>query len=150
MAAEFDSSSGSSSFANSVHASLFMGLNFSHGINFAKDVRSKFNVDVHPSPQVGHFLMVDSFGRANFCMEEDLISIALESVIGGFCGELKVALIKDRVFYFCVSTKEVGFHILKLRRFACAQFKCFIHLWGRGGPNWRWEYRHWNLQCEAD
>jgi hypothetical protein len=33
-----------------------------------------------------------------------------------------VSLIKDRVFYFCVSTKEVGFHILKLRRFACAQF----------------------------
>jgi hypothetical protein len=86
MAAEIDSSSGSSSFANSVHASLFMGLNFSHGINFAKDVRSKFNVDVHPSPEVGHFLMEVSFGRANFRMEEDLISIALELVIGGFCG----------------------------------------------------------------
>jgi hypothetical protein len=143
-------SSGASSFANSVHASLFMGLNFSHGINFAKDVRSKFNVDVHPSPEVGQFSMVVSFGRANFRMEEDLVSIALEAVIGGFCGELKVALLRDRVFSFCVSTKEVGFHILKMRRFACAQFKCFFHLWGRGGPNWRWEFKNWQLQCDAD
>ncbi|KAM0868195.1 hypothetical protein ACQ4PT_041499 [Festuca glaucescens] len=145
-----DSLIGEGSFANSVHASLFMGLNFSHGNNFAKDVRYKFNVDVHPSSKDGHFLMVVSFGRANFRMEEDLVSIALESVIGGYCGELKVALIKDRVFSFCFSSKEVGFHILKLRRFACAQFKCFFHLWGRGGPNWRWEYRNWCLQCEAD
>jgi hypothetical protein len=41
MAAETDSSSSSSSFANSVHASLLMGINFSHGINFAKDVQSE-------------------------------------------------------------------------------------------------------------
>jgi hypothetical protein len=147
---ECGSSSGASSFANSVHASLFMGLNFSHGINFAKDVKNKFNVDVHPSPEVGQFSMVVSFGRANFRMEEDLVSIALEAVIGGFCGELKVTLLRDRVFSFCVSTKEVGFHILKMRRFACAQFKCFFHLWGRGGPNWRWEFKNWQMQCDAD
>jgi hypothetical protein len=71
-------------------------------------------------------MMVVAFGRANFQMEEDLVSIALEAAIGGSCGNLKVSLIKDRVFSFCVANKNVGFHILKLRRFLCQQFKCYF------------------------
>jgi hypothetical protein len=94
-----------------VHSSLSMGLDFSHGMNFAKDVRSKFNRQVHPSAKSGHFTMVVSFGRANFKLEEDLVSIALEAVIGALCSELKVSIIRDRVFSFCVSRKDVGFHI---------------------------------------
>ncbi|KAM0861076.1 hypothetical protein ACQ4PT_046145 [Festuca glaucescens] len=62
----------SDSFALSVHASLILGLSFSHGNNFAKDVRNKFHADVHPSAKSGHFMMTVSFGRANFKMEEDL------------------------------------------------------------------------------
>jgi hypothetical protein len=94
-----------------VHSSLSMGLDFSHGMNFAKDVRSKFNRQVHPSAKSGHFTMVVSFGRANFKLEEDLVSIALEAVIGALCSELNVSIIRDRVFSFCVSRKDVGFHI---------------------------------------
>ncbi|KAM0894957.1 hypothetical protein ACQ4PT_024153 [Festuca glaucescens] len=139
-----------SSFANSVHASLFRGLSFSHGLNFAKDVKNFFNVDVHPSSKSCNFLMVVSFGHANFRMEEDLVSIALESVIGGYCGNLKVSLIKDRVFSFCVSAKDVGFHVLKLRKYSCQQFQCYFHLWGRGGPNWKWEFNQWNIQTKAE
>ncbi|KAM0927092.1 hypothetical protein ACQ4PT_003199 [Festuca glaucescens] len=139
-----------SSFANSVHASLFMGLSFSHGLNFAKDVKKKFNVDVHPSFKSGNFLMVVSFGRANFRMDEDLVSISLVSVLGGYCGNLKVSLIRDRVFSFCVSTKEVGFHVLKLRKYSCQQFQCYFHLWGRGGPNWKWEFNRWNIQVRDE
>jgi hypothetical protein len=92
-----------------VHAALFRGLSFSHGINFAKDVKSKFNTDVHPSSHAGLFLMVVAFflnilmvvafGRSNFQMEKDLVSISLEAAIGGSCGNLKVSLIKDRVFF---------------------------------------------------
>jgi hypothetical protein len=121
--------------AMAVHSSLSMGLDFSHGMNFAKDVRSKFNRQVHPSAKSGHFTMVVSFGRAKFKLDEDLVSIALEAIIGGLCGELKVSIIRERVFSFCVSSKDVGFHILKLKRYSCPQFKCFFHLWGHGGPN---------------
>ncbi|KAM0861075.1 hypothetical protein ACQ4PT_046145 [Festuca glaucescens] len=140
----------SDSFALSVHASLILGLSFSHGNNFAKDVRNKFHADVHPSAKSGHFMMTVSFGRANFKMEEDLVSIALEAVIGGYCGELKVSLLRDRVFSFCVSNKAVGFHILKLRKFSCTQFKCFFHLWGRGGPNWKREFYQWQRENDAE
>jgi hypothetical protein len=132
------------------HAALFKDLDFSHGINFAKDVKNKFHKEVHPSSSSGHFLMVVAFGRATFKLEEDLVGIALESAIGGFCGQLKVSQLQDRVFSFTVSNKEVGFHILKLRKFACKLFKCFFYLWGRGGPNWTWEFQRWQREREEE
>jgi hypothetical protein len=127
-----------------------MGLDFTHGSNFPKDVLRKFNRKVHPSADSGHFTMVVSFGRANFKLEEDLVSIALEAAIGAFCGETKVSLIKDRVFSFCVSSKAVGFHILKLRKFSCPQFKCYFHLWGRGGPHWEREFVMWQKESDKE
>jgi hypothetical protein len=95
-------------------------------------------------------MMVVSFGRTVFKMEESSVSVALEAVIGGQCDQLKVSGLGERIFYFCVASKEVGFHILKLRRFACAQFKCFFHLWGRGGPNWKWEFAQWKKEIEEE
>jgi hypothetical protein len=29
----------------------------------------------------------------------------------------------------------VGFHIYKLRKYECAQFKIFFNLWNNGGPD---------------
>jgi hypothetical protein len=125
------------------HGALSPGFSFSHGRNFAKDVLAKFQSTVAPSDESGHFMMVVSFGRSAFKIEEWSASVALEAAIGGQCDNLKVSELSERVFSFCVASKEVGFHILKLRKFACAQFKCFFHLWGRGGPNWKWEFLQW-------
>jgi hypothetical protein len=80
------------------HADLNLGFAFSHGRNFAKDVLAKFQTTVAPSEDTGHFQMVVSFGRANFKMQEDLVGIALEAVIGGQCDHLKVSWLNDRVF----------------------------------------------------
>jgi hypothetical protein len=132
------------------HAALFKDLDFSHGIIFSKVVKNKFHKEVHPSSSSGHFLMVVAFGRATFKLEEDLVGIALEAAISGFCGQLKVSLLQDRVFSFTVSNKEVGFHILKLRKFSCTHFKCFFYLWGRGGPNWTWEFQRWQREMEEE
>jgi hypothetical protein len=128
---------------SSVYASLKLGLEFSHGKNFSKDVRSKFHSAVHPSSSSGHFIMVVSFGRANFRMDEDLVALALEACLGGFCGELLVSTLKDRVFTFAVASKAVAFHILKLKQYRCQQFKCYFHLWSGGGPNWMREFSLW-------
>jgi hypothetical protein len=123
-------------YVSPVLTAINLKLDFSHGRNFAKDVRAMFGCNVHPTSSAGHFIMVVSFGRATFKMEEDTISIALEAVLGGHCGDFKVPHINNRVFSFCVASKVVGFHILRLRNFSCKQFKCSFHLWGRGGPNW--------------
>jgi hypothetical protein len=54
------------------------------------------------------------------------------------------------VFSFVVSSKQVGFHILNLRSYACPQFKCYFHLWGHGGPNWLREFNLWQKECKEE
>jgi hypothetical protein len=54
--------------------------------------------------------MVVSFGHANFRLTEDLVSLALEAAIGGYCGSLKVSYIKERVFFpLWYPVREWGF-----------------------------------------
>jgi hypothetical protein len=134
----------------SVYDSISLGLDFSHGMNFAKETRRNFHLDVHPSGDSGHFIMVVSFGRSQFRLSEDNVGLVLESVLGGFCDSFKVSALSERVFSFCVSSKRVGFQILKLRKFVCPKFKCFFHLWGRGGPNWKREFKNWQKECDEE
>ena len=129
-----------------VHAAHTLDLDFSRGLAFAKEVCILFGSDVHSLEEKGSFVMVVDFARATFRMEEDWISLALEAVIGGFCGMLKVQLIKERAFSFRVASKQVGFHVLKLRFFECFHFKFSFHLWGNGGPNWRREFKLWQKE----
>ncbi|KAE8773143.1 hypothetical protein D1007_54747 [Hordeum vulgare] len=96
------------------------------------------------------FIMVVSFGRHVFRLSEDTVAAALESVIGGSAIEFRVSQVTDSVFSFKVSCMQVGFHILDLRSFKCSSFKCFFHLWGHGGPNWRREFSLWKKQCDAE
>jgi hypothetical protein len=133
-----------------VHASISLGLDFSPVINFAKEMRRKFATLVHPSHFTGHFTMVVSFDRACFRLNDDSVSIALEAAIGGYCVDLKVSLLRDRVFYFNVSCKQIGFQVYNLKKFECKQFKCFFHLWGFGGPNWQNEFSEWQRECREE
>jgi hypothetical protein len=136
--------------ADSVKPGSCLNLNSSHGCNFSKDVRQKFGLAVHPLERSGHFMMVVSFGRAAFRLDDESVAIALELVIGGHADKLKVSALSDRVFSFCVSSKQVGFHILKLRMYRCLNFKCFFHLWGRGEPNWAREFECWQRECQSE
>ena len=78
-----------------VHESISLGLDFSPGIRFAKEIRKYCYASVHPSRYSGHFIMVVSFGRASFKLHDTSVGIALEAVIGGYCGQLKVSLLND-------------------------------------------------------
>ncbi|KAM0888596.1 hypothetical protein ACQ4PT_028241 [Festuca glaucescens] len=135
---------------SSVHDSLVIGLDFSPGLDFARKARSDFHTTVHPTRNSSHFTMVVSFGRSIFRLSEDNVSLALESVTGGLCDELKVSILRDRVFSFTVSCRQIGFMILQRRSFACDQFKCYFHLWGRGGPNWGCEFHLWQQECQQE
>ena len=44
--------------------------------------------------------------------------------------------------------QNIGFYLIKQRFFECFHFKCYFHLWGFGGPNWRDEFACWNSECE--
>jgi hypothetical protein len=140
----------SSEMSLSVHDSISLGLDFSHGINFIADVHRNFALTVHPSANSSHFSMVVSFGRSTSKLSEDRVSLCLEAILGGLCGEFKVSILQDHVFSFCVASKHVGFHIIKMRKYVCSHFKCFFHLWGRGGPNWSHEFRLWQREQECE
>jgi hypothetical protein len=75
----------------SIHASLIVGFDFSHGKLFAKEIWSKFHSMVHSSPRSCYFMTVDSSSRANFRLEENIVGIALEAALGGYRGEFLVS-----------------------------------------------------------
>jgi hypothetical protein len=95
--------------SNVVHSSIAMKFDFSHGLSFADEVKSRFRTTVHPFSKSGHFLLAVSFGRAIFKLNEDSVSLTLESCLGGLCDDLCVIQLSDRVFRFSVSTSFVGF-----------------------------------------
>ena len=112
-----------------------LDLDFSAGLDFASRVFNVCGQTIHPSDDTHHFVMVVSFTRHIFRLNEDSVAAALESALGGSAIDLMVSHIKDKVFSFYVSCKKVGLYILQLRSFACMHFKCYFHLWGHGGPN---------------
>jgi hypothetical protein len=73
-----------------VSAAIALGLDFSPGQVLAREIRHSLHRSIHPSDGSGGFLMVVSFGRASFRLEEDSVSLALEAATGGFCGQLRV------------------------------------------------------------
>ena len=91
-----------------VHASISLGFNFNPGMGLAQEIWRSFRRSVHPSEDLGHFIMVVSFARHSFRLSEENVALALESEIGGYCSQLKVSCLRDQVFSFHVSCKEVG------------------------------------------
>ena len=117
------------------HGGSTLDLDFFNGLAFADEVFRSCGKCIHPTDDTGRFILVVSFSRHIFHLNEDSVAAALESAIGRSAIDLSVQLIKHRVFSFIVSCKRVGLFILQLRSFTCLQFKCHFHLWGNGGPN---------------
>ena len=75
-----------------------LDLDFSRGVAFAEDVFRSCGQCIHPVDDTSHFIMVVSFSRHNFRLDEDSVAAALESAIGGSAIDLSIQLIKDKVF----------------------------------------------------
>ncbi|KAM0866823.1 hypothetical protein ACQ4PT_042395 [Festuca glaucescens] len=97
--------------SSAVFDAISMNLDFSYGFKFKADVKKKFGTTVHPLGKSNHFILVVSFGRAVFKLNEDMVGIALESCIGGNFDDLSVIQLNERVYRFSVSSKSVGFMI---------------------------------------
>ncbi|CAD6239551.1 unnamed protein product [Miscanthus lutarioriparius] len=65
------------------------------------------------------------------------------ATIGGSASDFDVVQLADRVFRFSVSSKLVGFHIVKLKSFESSCFKIFFHLRSNGGPRWELEFANY-------
>jgi hypothetical protein len=113
-------------------------------LDLSSKVRSSFSTPVSPSLDDPSFHLIVSFGRANFRLDANLVGFALQCCLGCTGSDLRVTPIRGRVFKFTVISKAIGFMIYHLRSFSCPSFKCFFHLWGLGGPNWRLVFSCWS------
>jgi hypothetical protein len=122
----------------------------SHGRDFANKVRSTFSTPVHHPSASGGFLLVISFGRANFWLDANSVNNALKSCIDDDDAVFHVSQIRDHVFKVTVFSRAVGFMVYNLRSYSCQSFLCYFHLWGFGGPNWQREHSLWTYEEQSN
>lgn len=118
------------------------GLDFSPGLGLQEAIWSRFGFPVVFSPGCGlrEFFLVPFFGRSRFRLSEDVVSLLLQSCLGGNAFAFKVIQLYSSGFKFSVASKDVGFLIYNLRSFSCKDFTVFFGLWGNGGVNWEREF----------
>lgn len=112
-------------------------LSFDLGIKFSALASQHFGRSVSPSeaPSPSIFHLVASFGRSAIHLNEDSVSLMLQSCLGGSAKAYIVFHLSGWTFGFSVSCKDIGFMVYKLKSFSCKSFSIFFHLWGDGGPN---------------
>ncbi|CAN6282755.1 unnamed protein product [Urochloa humidicola] len=112
-------------------------LDFGPGLGIQRLVLDRFNSPVSFSPSFSdrEFLLVASFGRSALHLNEDSVSLVLQSCIGGLAKDFNVVHLSGAMFRFSVSSKAVGLLIYNLKHYKCALFAIFFALWGNGGPN---------------
>lgn len=124
------------------------GLDHRPGKVVQAEILRRFSspVSFHPLVSRREFFMVLSFGRCVYRLSEQSAALILQAVIGGVADSFAVLRLADRVFRFSVHSKDVGFHIYKLRSFECSSFKMFFNLWHNGGPNYHLELANWEQE----
>lgn len=130
---------------------LVDNLDFDYGLEFQDEVCRVFRSPVHhpfPSPEGSFFLLV-TFRRFLFRLKEESVSLAMQS-LGGRATEFHVKFLSSSHFRISVFSKQVGFHIYKLRRVITANFDCYFHLWNNGTPHWEREKHLWEIEQEKE
>ena len=76
--------------------------------------------------------------------------LALQACLGGLALDFHVKFLRTNHFHFSVFSKQVGFHIYKLRRGISSTFDIYFHLWNNGTPHWEHEKRAWEEEQEKE
>ena len=66
-----------------VHASISLGLDFTPGMALSQEIWRSFRRTVHPTERSGHFIMVVSFARSSFRLDEDNVGLFLKLLLEG-------------------------------------------------------------------
>jgi len=127
-------------------------MDFDLGLQFQDEVRRLYKSPVnhpHHSPDGSFFLLV-TFRRHLFRLTEDSVSLALQSCLGGHALDFHVTFLSNNHFRFSVFSKQVGFHVYRLRRVITSTFDLYFHLWNNGTPHWEREKRAWEEEQEKE
>jgi hypothetical protein len=120
-----------------------LGLDFCPGVGVQSAILHRFGspVNFYPISGARPFVLVISIRRCKLRLSESSVALILQATIGGVTTNFRPKQLSKWVFSFVVASRDVGFHIFKLKSFICDQYKVFFHLWGNGGPHWNSEYR---------
>ena len=131
---------------------LAPALNFNRGIEFSNSILKTLGLPVNFSEGPGRreFLLVVDFGRAKFKLDIHTVSLALQACFGGLATKFKVKFLKERCFRFSVASLAVGFQIYNSGKIVEPDFECSFFLWGKGGPNWKFEEKKYYQELEAE
>jgi hypothetical protein len=104
-------------------------------------IQSRYGESISLAPGLGfkEFFLLVSVGICKYHVSEHSVGLLLQATLGGCAVDFKPLQIVERVFRFSVASKNVGFHINKLRSFSCDQYQIFFNLWGNGGAHWIFE-----------
>ena len=130
----------------------FSDLDFHLGLEIEKLVANCFQCTVSPSfiPLGFKFSPIASFGRSSVRLNDDSVSLLLQSSLCGTVKDFRAIHLSGWMFHFSVSCKKVGLLIYKLKSFSCKGFVVFFLVWGNGGPNWLRDFDCWTRECEAE
>jgi hypothetical protein len=115
------------------------GLNFHPGAGVQAAIKYRYGEPVNFFPIGGlmEFFLIVSVGRCKYKLSEQSINLILQATLGGNAIDFRPQQVSDRVFKFFVASKNVGFHIYKLRSFSCDQYQIFFNLRSNGGAHWQ-------------
>jgi hypothetical protein len=134
------------------HHNLAPSLDFAKGLQFEKNIRSKFGHSINFTEgfRRREFVLVISFGRSKFKLDVHTVGIMLQACFGGIASLFHVKLLRDRTFRFAVASRSVGFQIYNIGKFSDKDFEFFVNLWGEGGPNWKFEESKYYIEQELE
>ena len=112
-------------------------LKFDVGQDFATKVWRKWGVPINYEADKDHeeFLLVAEFKRSQIRLTNESVSTILLAFFGGRASLFKVKRLQNWSFKFSVSSKEVGFSIIRGGNISIALLNINFLLWGNGGPN---------------
>jgi hypothetical protein len=111
-------------------SAIFDEWDFRPGRRFEREVFHCFGSLVHhpSSSPHGSFLLLVVFCRSSFRLSEELVGMALHSVLGSSPGGFHISCVKPCHFRFSVASKKVGLLVSSLKRVTTAHFDVYFHL----------------------
>lgn len=127
-------------------------LKFEPGLAFEAYIWKQFGVPVNhlDGGNLREFFMVAEICRSKLRINNESVSLILQSCFGGHASRFKVSCLQNWSFKFSVSSKDVGFAIIKGGNYVNDLFIVGFFLWGHGGPDFRKEYHLYLKELEQE